>query len=168
MSSYTTAPERQGLYDPAFEHDACGVAFVAKLDGKPSHDLVLDGLTALANLDHRGATGADAAAGDGAGILVQVPDEFLRGQVDFPLPPAGEYAVGIAFLQSVRRVAPQTFAWRAKPYEFVAEIPAIDLLAGDDKLRRVLEADGDLAELAAEWAQERAAFEEMRRKAFLY
>lgn len=98
MSSYTTAPERQGLYDPAFEHDACGVAFVAKLDGKPSHDLVLDGLTALANLDHRGATGADAAAGDGAGILVQVPDEFLRGQVDFPLPPAGEYAVGIAFL----------------------------------------------------------------------
>lgn len=98
MTAMGTVPARQGLYDPAFEHDACGVAFVARLDGLASHDLVRDGLTALANLDHRGATGADAAAGDGAGILVQVPDEFLRGQVDFPLPPAGEYAAGIAFL----------------------------------------------------------------------
>ncbi len=98
MTSTTTAPGRQGLYDPAFEHDACGVAFVAKLDGFPTHDLVRDGLTALANLDHRGATGADEAAGDGAGILVQVPDAFLRDDVDFLLPPAGQYAVGMAFL----------------------------------------------------------------------
>ena len=94
----TSLPPALGLYDPAHEHDACGVAFVAKLDGKPTHELVLDGLTALANLDHRGATGADAAAGDGAGILVQIPDAFLRERVDFMLPPVGEYAVGMAYL----------------------------------------------------------------------
>ena len=93
-----TAPARQGLYDPVFEHDACGVAFVARLSGVADHEIVADGLTALANLDHRGATGADAAAGDGAGILVQVPDEFLRAEVDFLLPAPGEYAVGMAFL----------------------------------------------------------------------
>ncbi len=98
MISLGSAPSRQGLYDPAYEHDACGVAFVAKLDAKPTHELVLDGLTALANLDHRGATGADEAAGDGAGILVQIPDAFLRDEVDFILPPAGEYAVGMAYL----------------------------------------------------------------------
>ncbi|MFO1372070.1 MAG: DUF1343 domain-containing protein, partial [Candidatus Competibacteraceae bacterium] len=71
-------------------------------------------------------------------------------------------------LHSVRRVAPEVFAWRAKPYEFVADIPAIDLLAGDDQLRRALEADADLTDLTAEWARERAAFEEIRREAFLY
>ena len=94
----TAHPAAQGLYDPAFEHDACGVAFVAKLDGVPTHGLVDDALTALANLDHRGATGADEAAGDGAGILTQIPDEFFRSVVDFPLPEPGQYAVGIAFL----------------------------------------------------------------------
>ncbi|MDG4595701.1 MAG: DUF1343 domain-containing protein [Candidatus Contendobacter sp.] len=78
------------------------------------------------------------------------------------------YTVGVAFLQSVKRVAPDAFAWRAKPYEFVADIPAIDLLAGDDRLRLALEADADLTELANQWAQERIAFEEMRREAFLY
>jgi uncharacterized protein YbbC (DUF1343 family) len=78
------------------------------------------------------------------------------------------YATGIVFLQSVKRVAPDAFAWRAKPYEFVADIPAIDLLAGDDRLRLALESDADLADLAAGWMQERAAFEEMRREAFLY
>ncbi len=78
------------------------------------------------------------------------------------------YAVGAAFLHSVRRIAPDAFAWRAKPYEFVADIPAIDLLAGDDQLRLALEADADLAELAAEWARERTAFEEIRRECWLY
>jgi uncharacterized protein YbbC (DUF1343 family) len=75
---------------------------------------------------------------------------------------------GVNFLQSVRRIAPDAFAWRAKPYEFVADIPAIDLLAGDDKLRLALEADADLTDLATEWARERAAFEEVRREAMLY
>jgi glutamate synthase (NADPH/NADH) large chain len=88
----------EGLYDPVFEHDACGVAFVAHLSGVPDHDIVSKGLEALRNLDHRGATGADVAAGDGAGILIQVPDEFLRAVCEFDLPPAGAYAVGAAFL----------------------------------------------------------------------
>lgn len=78
------------------------------------------------------------------------------------------YSTGVAFLQSIRRIAPDAFAWRAKPYEFVADIPAIDLLAGDDRLRLALETNADLADLTAEWAQERAGFEEMRREAFLY
>jgi uncharacterized protein YbbC (DUF1343 family) len=77
-------------------------------------------------------------------------------------------ATGVAFLRSVKRIAPEVFAWRAKPYEFVADVPAIDLLAGDDRLRLALDAGADLAELAAEWAQERAMFEEIRREALLY
>jgi len=88
----------EGLYDPAFEHDACGVAFVARLGGEASHDIIAKGLIALENLDHRGATGADPAAGDGAGMLLQVPDRFFREVVDFDLPAPGQYAVGMAFL----------------------------------------------------------------------
>ncbi|WP_114560061.1 glutamate synthase large subunit [Desertihabitans aurantiacus] len=91
-------PAAQGLYDPAHEHDACGVAFVAQLSGEASHDIVQKGLEALRNLDHRGATGADKAAGDGAGLLVRVPDAFLRAVCDFELPEAGAYAVGMAYL----------------------------------------------------------------------
>ena len=79
-------PARQGLYDPAYEHDACGVAFVATLTGEPSHDIVAKGLEALHNLDHRGATGADPKTGDGAGILLQVPDAFLRAQTALEQP----------------------------------------------------------------------------------
>src|SRR3954470_21455962 len=89
---------QQGLYDAAYEHDACGVAFVVDMHGRPSADLVGKGLTALRNLDHRGASGSDPKVGDGAGILVQVPDAFLRAEVSFPLPPQGSYAVGLAFL----------------------------------------------------------------------
>ncbi len=97
-----TMPGRpgEGLYDPAFEHDACGVAFVAQLSGVADHDIVTKGLTALENLDHRGATGADPAAGDGAGMLLQVPDRFLRQVVDFDLPDPGHYAMGMAFLST--------------------------------------------------------------------
>ncbi|WP_084103934.1 glutamate synthase large subunit [Demequina sp. NBRC 110056] len=87
-----------GLYNPAYEHDACGVAFVATLRGTPGRDIVDNGLTALKNLEHRGAVGAETETGDGAGILTQVPDKFLRSVVDFELPEAGTYAVGIAFL----------------------------------------------------------------------
>jgi glutamate synthase (NADPH/NADH) large chain len=90
------APE--GLYDPRFESDACGVGFVADLHGRRSHKLLRLGLSTLCNLDHRGATGAEANVGDGAGILLQVPDLFLRSEVDFDLPDAGAYAAGIAFL----------------------------------------------------------------------
>src|SRR4051794_2829615 len=91
-------PDKQGLYDPAFEHDACGVGFVVDMHGRPSHRMVELGISSLCHLDHRGATGAEANVGDGAGILVQVPDRFLRQVVDFSLPAAGSYAVGCAFL----------------------------------------------------------------------
>src|SRR6266404_1835949 len=90
-------PPSQGLYDPAYEHDACGVAFVARLDAVPSHETVRRALTALANLEHRGAEGADANTGDGAGITVQVPDPFFRSTVD-ELPEPGRYGVGVCFL----------------------------------------------------------------------
>jgi len=90
-----------GLYDPAFEHDACGVGFLARLDGIPRHEVVTDGVQVLMNLEHRGAVGGDKATGDGAGLLLQVPDAFLRracaGQ-GLRLPAAGTYAVGMAFL----------------------------------------------------------------------
>ncbi|NPC44279.1 glutamate synthase large subunit [Nocardioides sp. zg-1230] len=91
-------PPSQGLYDPRHEKDACGVAMVATLTGEASHDIVAKALTALRNLDHRGAAGAEVNSGDGAGILMQVPDAFLREVVDFELPPARAYAVGTAFL----------------------------------------------------------------------
>ncbi len=87
----------QGLYDPAFEHDACGVGFVAHLKGERSHQIVEQALGALTRMQHRGATNAEPNTGDGAGILIQVPDEFLREQVDY-LPAPGHYATGIAFL----------------------------------------------------------------------
>jgi len=91
-------PGPTGLYRPDLEHDACGVSFVVDLHGRRSHGLVAQGLTSLCNLEHRGATGAEQNTGDGAGILIQVPDAFLRHAVDFELPDAGSYAVGIAFL----------------------------------------------------------------------
>ncbi len=89
-----------GLYRPEFEHDACGVAFVAHLHGRPSHAMVEMGLASLCQLEHRGAKGADPATGDGAGLLVQVPDRFLRSRLDVELPAPGAYATGIAFLPS--------------------------------------------------------------------
>ncbi|MFJ7253500.1 glutamate synthase large subunit [Streptomyces sp. NPDC098085] len=91
-------PAQQGMYDPRNEHDACGVGFVATLTSVASHELVEQALTVLRNLEHRGATGSEPDSGDGAGILLQVPDAFLRDEVAFDLPEAGAYAVGIAFL----------------------------------------------------------------------
>ena len=105
----TTPPPAQGLYDPAFEHDACGVAFVVDLHGTRSHDLVEKGITALVNLDHRGASGAETNTGDGAGILIQIPDAFYRDVAGVALPPAGHYATGIAFVPS----ADAQVAWQA-------------------------------------------------------
>ncbi len=95
---FSAQPNAIGLYDPRHEHDACGVAFVARLDGVGSHEVVEQALTALRNMDHRGASGAEPDSGDGAGLLVQVPDAFLREVVDFQLPRLGSYAVGLAFL----------------------------------------------------------------------
>lgn len=91
-------PPKQGMYNPAFEKDACGLAMVATLRGTAGHDIIALALQALRNLEHRGAIGSDAGTGDGAGILTQMPDAFLREVTDFDLPDAGEYAAGLAFL----------------------------------------------------------------------
>jgi hypothetical protein len=101
MAPITSAPPAQGLYDPANEHDACGVGFVAHIKGKRSHGIVEQGLLILKNLDHRGAVGADALMGDGAGILIQIPDELYRDWArgaGYDLPLAGQYAVAMCFL----------------------------------------------------------------------
>jgi glutamate synthase domain-containing protein 1 len=99
MNSHITQPPRAvGLYDPTYEHDACGVGMVARLDNQPTHEVISRAITALENLEHRGANGADPRTGDGAGILMQMPDEMLRAVVDFDLPPPGAYGVLMCFL----------------------------------------------------------------------
>ncbi|WP_286956184.1 glutamate synthase central domain-containing protein, partial [Arsenicicoccus sp. UBA2120] len=115
FARFGAQPSDQGLYRSDNEHDACGVAMVATLRGTAGHDIVDQALLALTNLEHRGATGADPLVGDGAGILTQVPDEFLRGVADFPLPAAGTYAVGTAFL-------PQDEAERAEAVRTIEHI----------------------------------------------
>ncbi len=127
---FSAQPDDIGLYRRAHEHDACGVAMVATLRGAAGHDIVELALTGLRNLDHRGATGADPRVGDGAGILTQIPDRFLRDVVDFELPAPGSYAVGIAFLpvseaaraetvRSIESIAREeqlvVLGWRALP-----------------------------------------------------
>lgn len=99
------SPGPIGLYDPANEHDACGVAFVVDMHGRRSRDIVDKAITALLNLEHRGAAGAEPNSGDGAGILIQIPDRFFRAVAGFELPPEGSYASGIAFLPQARREA---------------------------------------------------------------
>jgi glutamate synthase (NADPH/NADH) large chain len=96
--SHAGMPEKQGLYDPNHEHDACGVGFVCDIKNRKSHDIITQGLEILENLHHRGAVGADPRAGDGAGILIQMPDAFFRAVTEFDLPAEGEYAVGALFL----------------------------------------------------------------------
>ena len=98
FARFSTAPKAQGLYNPEFDKDACGLAMVATLRGTAGHDIVETALNALRNLEHRGAVGSDAGTGDGAGILTQMPDAFLRAVVDFDLPSAGLYAAGLVFL----------------------------------------------------------------------
>ncbi len=97
MALPSNFPHVQGLYDPANEHDACGVAMVATLNKVATHEIVEKALTALRNLEHRGASGAEPDSGDGAGILIRVPDDFYRAVTNFELPKAGSYATGIAF-----------------------------------------------------------------------
>jgi len=128
-------PARQGLYDSRFEHDACGVGFVADLTGRRSHNTVARSLTVLRNLDHRGAKGSDPDTGDGAGILTQVPDALLRAVCGFALPQRDAYAAGIAFLPpgadesaaamaAVEAIAAQeglrVLGWRAVPHDRAA------------------------------------------------
>jgi glutamate synthase (NADPH/NADH) large chain len=94
-------PQAQGLYDPRNEHDSCGIGFIANIKNRKSHEIVRQGIQILINLDHRGAVGADPLAGDGAGILLQLPDRFFRAEAEtlgFTLPAVGDYAVGMVFL----------------------------------------------------------------------
>jgi glutamate synthase (NADPH/NADH) large chain len=121
-----------GLYHPGFEHDSCGVGFVADLSGRRGHAVVSAALTVLCNLEHRGAKGADPATGDGAGILTQLPDAFFRAACPFELPPPGAYAAGIAFLSAQRPVVTaaverlaaaeglRVLGWREVPVDITA------------------------------------------------
>jgi glutamate synthase (NADPH/NADH) large chain len=95
---FSSVPAAQGLFDPSMEKDACGLAMVATMRGVPGHDIIDIALTSLRNLEHRGAVGSDAGTGDGAGILTQIPDEFLRAVAGVELPAAGAYVVGNSFL----------------------------------------------------------------------
>src|SRR5919198_4194872 len=126
-------PGPTGLYDPRNEHDACGVGFVVDVKGRKSHGVIEKGLQVLLNLLHRGACGCEASTGDGAGVLVQMPDRFLRkvsGDLGFALPPGGQYGAGLVFLpkdpaerQQVRQRLEQTIraeghivlGWREGP-----------------------------------------------------
>jgi len=97
----TGVPQPSGLFDPALEKDSCGVGFIADIKGRKSHQIIVDALTILLNLEHRGAVGADPRAGDGAGILVQLPHRFFArkaAELGINLPQAGHYAVGHVFL----------------------------------------------------------------------
>ncbi len=121
-----------GLYDPRFEHDACGVGFVADLSGRGGHDVVARALQVLCNLEHRGAQGGDPGTGDGAGILTQIPDEFFRASCGFELPEAGAYAAGMAFFSAERHLVTPALArlaaaegltilgWREVPFDITA------------------------------------------------
>lgn len=117
----STVPEASGLYNPRFERDACGLAMVATLRGTPGHDIVDNALRALRNLEHRGAVGSDAGTGDGAGIITQVPDLFLREVVDFALPEKGSYAVGTGFFAT-------------DPSVRMGEKAAIEAIAAEEQL----------------------------------
>jgi glutamate synthase (NADPH/NADH) large chain len=101
-------PKAEGLYDPALEKDSCGVGFIANIKGRKSRQIVSDAINILCNLEHRGAVGADPRAGDGAGILVQIPHAFFvrkAAEIGFQLPKPGEYAIGALFM-------PRETAWR--------------------------------------------------------
>ena len=126
MALSSNYPQAQGLYDPAQEHDACGVAMVATLNKVATHDIVEKALTALRNLEHRGASGAEPDSGDGAGILIRVPDSFYQAVTEFVLPASGAYATGIAFVEqgvevksAVEKIAKEegliVLGWRELP-----------------------------------------------------
>lgn len=100
-------PKVQGLFDPTLEHDACGVGFIADMKGRKSHQIVTNALKILQNLEHRGAVGADPLAGDGAGMLIQIPHDFLKqacAGLGFTLPAPGRYAVGYVFMPQDERL----------------------------------------------------------------
>src|SRR5580698_10121810 len=143
FSTLGRTPLGTGLYDPAYEHDACGVGMVADLHGRPDHDIVDRGLTVLERLAHRGASGAAVNTGDGAGILVQIPHRFLVGAAQaagFTLPDAGGYAVGLVFLPT----EPDDAAKARTVVEHTAAQEGLTVLGW----RGVPTEDGDLGHIA--------------------
>ena len=161
----TDPAQRTGLYDPAFEHDACGVGFVVDVAGLRSHAVVARALEVLINLEHRGACGSESNTGDGAGILVQMPDRFLRKALGFRLPPAGAFGAGLVFLPTdhrarlnVQRIVERIvleegqtlLGWRHLPVEeahlgpsAIAARPVMEQLfvGASDDVRRAVDAD---------------------------
>jgi glutamate synthase (NADPH/NADH) large chain len=167
----TDLPARQGLYRPENESDACGVGFVVHMKGRKSHAIVDEGLTVLENLAHRGATGAETTTGDGAGILTQIPDGFLRSVFPVALPPAGSYACGLAFLSTddeeadkqcaeVARIAGSeglaVVGWRDVPY--VKGIVGPTAQRVQPRFRQVVLSAGVGEDLSEDLRLERAAF----------
>lgn len=134
-------PQAQGLYDPRDEHDACGIGLYANIKGIASHDIVTDGLEMLHRLDHRAGRGHDYRTGDGAGIMVQLPDALYRQVTDFPLPPQGDYAIGMFFFPQQPEVIDE-----AKTYivDLLEGLPGIEFLSW----REVPVNDADLTESA--------------------
>ncbi|MCK5580763.1 MAG: glutamate synthase large subunit [Candidatus Omnitrophica bacterium] len=118
-------PEKQGLYDPSFEHDSCGVGFIASMHGTKSHQMIQDGLKILTRLEHRGATGSDPETGDGAGILVQIPDAFFRKvctKDKINLPAAGEYGAGLVFLPQDKKERKIVEGWTKEMVEVEGQV----------------------------------------------
>src|SRR5450432_4393160 len=120
LREHSWRPPAVGLYDPSQEKDSCGVGFIANIKGQKSHQIVADALSILCNLEHRGAVGADPRAGDGAGILVQIPHAFFErkaAEIGFQLPKPGDYAVGALFM-------PKEKAWRKVIQSIIADVAA--------------------------------------------
>ncbi len=157
MNQAPAAPGPSGLYDPTNERDACGVALVAKLWGEATHAVIEKGLEALGNLEHRGAAGADPNTGDGAGILLQIPDAFFRGvAAGVELPPSGRYAVGVVFLPTeherraqLEQLIEDTVQAEGQRVIWWRDVPTDDRYAGDTArasqpyIRQVLVAAAD-------------------------
>ena len=159
--SQSARPAKQGMYDPRHEHDACGVGFVANIKNKKSHDIIEKGLEILLRLTHRGAAGADPREGDGAGILIQVPDAFFRAvtpELDIKLPAEGEYGVGMVFFprnkehrqmcrssieQAVTEGGQKTLGWRSVPTDAIrADLPP-QVMDCEPVIEQVFVARGD-------------------------
>ena len=124
FTRFSAAPTAEGLFDPAYDHDACGLAMVATLRGTPGHDIVAQALEALRNLEHRGAVGSDAGTGDGAGIITQIPHLFFSEILEFELPAKGSYAVGMGFLP----LDPKVRATEKKKLDSIAREEGLEVL----------------------------------------
>ncbi|MCK5458176.1 MAG: glutamate synthase subunit alpha, partial [Melioribacteraceae bacterium] len=159
MISYKNIPPKQGLYEPSTEHDSCGVGFVADIKGNRSHQIVKDGIQVLENMEHRGATGFDAETGDGAGIMVQIPDQFLRDKcdkIDIELPDFGNYAVGLVFLpklvedkhriegmfeRTVNEEGQKFLGWRDVPHN--SEVIGLTARSAEPEMKQIFIARGN-------------------------